>query len=540
MSRIEDVKNQIDIDRNHIDSFVLETNEGTKRTKDKFFRNASAQRNEYVNRELNIFEGYLNRIKDEMRLRIQRLTPVDKTNEYAVGLLEVDHLLDLVKLNANISNSFKLGISFIIASIDENTSLEKMNSILKEFVDKFRSFGISLTITDFQYTMFTEQYMSAFFQNPDPVFMKDAFEKIYFACPDIKLHLKMNLEYIVEKYAKELDRYVTTFKQTEFSNYSVNEFTVVDKYITTRYNVGNKMAIDEYYNSKLFLEGKRKISDYLENSAARTKNYDTFVVNGKYQDLDEESKNAYDSAIMGFYLTLNELKKYYKYEFILKDLLERYKNKDSAKTQFINKKKEIEKEDKNRQAIYKEYLKAMGIGFLARKNEVAMKNAMLKMNEMIKKLHTLYEELNDIEITNYLSEVSESASIYDLFMASLRSFAFLEKSFLQQEAFQEVPFKSVIDDYLKFLYNPNNTILRKINVFTDYDIVSIVAEKYRLLNLKVTNDMIGVDAIDTTLDSVQFINLIQNISRSHITLHDIENICKMRELCDYQEGEETE
>ena len=158
---------------------------------------------------------------------------------------------------------------------------------------------------------------------------------------------------------------------------------------------------------------------------------------------------------------------------------------------------------------------------------------MLKMNEEIKKLNLLYEELDDLEITYYLSELSEAASIYDLFMVSLRSVSFLEKSFAANENFEDLELKDIIENYFKFLFNPNNSILRKVNVFTDYDLVSIVAEKYRLLNLNVTKDMILPESIDSTLDSVAFINLIQNINKSNISLHDIENFCKMIEITDY-------
>ena len=49
--------------------------------------------------------------------------------------------------------------------------------------------------------------------------------------------------------------------------------------------------------------------------------------------------------MMGLFLTLSELKKFYHYEGILTELIEYYKEKDQAKTSFFNKKKEIEKEE---------------------------------------------------------------------------------------------------------------------------------------------------------------------------------------------------
>ena len=530
MMNKESIIERIDVGKNHIDQFVLETEEGTKRTKDKFYRNAVEQRNKYVNSEIEIFEGCFDDLKREVVRRFHQLMPEDKSENYQNEQGKVQQLLNLVKLNSNISNSFKLGIDFVVASIDENTSLEELNQHIKDFVAKFHEVGIILSLDDFKYTMFTEKYMISFFQNADFSLMKDTFEKIYFACPDIKLQLKMNLEYIILKYDKQLSLYVDTLKKDLFEKNGVTPTNVIDRYIDVRYEVGNQIATDEYYNLKLFLDAKKKISDYVEDSPIRVKNYDTFVPEGSYAALSEDDKNSYDSAVMDLYLTLNELKKYFGYEFIIEDLLERYKNKDAAKSQYPLKKKEIEKEEKVRMAIYKEYLKANGIGFLAKVNEVKMKNAMLKMNEQVQKLRGLYDELKDLEITYHLNELSESATIYDLLMASLTSFSFLEKSFQSNEKLMENSLEENMEQYFRFIYNPNNSILRKVNVFTEYDLVEIVAEKYRLLNLNVTKEMITSEAIDVTLESVKFINLIQNINRSNITVSMIAEMCRFQEI----------
>ena len=63
---------------------------------------------------------------------------------------------------------------------------------------------------------------------------------------------------------------------------------------------------------------------------------------------------------------------------------------------------------------------------------------------------------------------------------------------------------------------------------------------YKLLNLNVTDEMINPDNIDSTLESVKFINLIQNINRSTINFHRIENICKMHEIIGVPEEEEND
>ncbi len=538
MSNLENhaILKEIDIDKNHIENFPLETEEGTKRSKAKFHAKAVEDRNEYVNRQHVKFDNYRVICENEMVERVKNLMPKDRSADYQKDIDEVNDLLNLIKLNTNISNSFKLGLDYIIVGINDNSSLEEVNNILKKFTNRFEEFGIPLTINDFKYTMFTEQYMNLFFKNSSLDMMKDVFEKIYFTCPDITLQLKMNMFYIIDKYKDKLDKYVMSLKNKLLIDHQANTDNLIEKYTVVRYKSGNEVAIDPYYNTILFTEGKKKISDYVDGAAARAKNYDMFAVNHNYTELSDIDKENYNSAIMGFYLTLNELKKFYNYEFILKDLLERYKNKDSVKGQYASKKKEIDKEEKKRISLYKKYVKASGVGLFAKKNEVKMKDIMLKMNEQIRTLQGLYKEYRDLEITNQLNKLTESASIYDLFMIALTSFRFLEKCFEKDEHFQEFTLEENINEYFKFIYNPNNSLLRKINVFADYDIVSVVAEKYKLLKLVVTSEMIDKDNIDATMDSVRFINLIQNIDRSSISVHDIDIICKMKEIVDKPEN----
>ena len=524
------IMNLIEIDKRHIENFVLQTEEGTKRYKEKFHLRAANECNTYINREINIFQNCLENIENEMVERIDKLMPIDKSTKHKKASNEIDELLNVVFLNTNSSSSFKLKLDYIIADITKDSSLEDVHKLIKEFIQSFSMLEIDLSIDDFNYSMFTEQFMESFFQNSSLEEIKIVFERIYFRCPDIILHLKMNLIYILEQYKSKLDKYVLCLKKKKFSEYGVDELSVVKKYVEARLALGRVIATDSYNNASLFLKGEKKISDFVEDSPTRNRIYDMFACNNNYNDLSKEDKKNYNSAVMDLYVTLKELKKYYNYEFLLQDLLLRYKNRASFKGQYASKKKEIDKEEKKRQAIYKDYLKATGKGIFARKNDDKISNSMLKMNEEIQKLNNLYEELRDLEITNSLNELSESASIYDLFTCALTSFSFLEKSFNNRESFQEFTLEDNLNKYFKFLYNPSNSLLRKINVFADYDIVSVVAEKYKLLNLTVTSDMIDRDNIDSTIDSLEVINLIQNIEKSSISLHEIDVLCQLKTI----------
>ncbi len=532
MSNLEQfsIVSEMNQDKEYIENYVLETDKGTKRMKEKFYLDASTERNRWIYEKKNYYQEIANGLLNEINERVPRLMPVDNTEAYDKLSLNVDRLLFVVKLASNASNSFKLNIDYVLSSINDLASLEETNEKIRLFINHFKEFGITLTIDDFKYTMFTEMYMRKFFENSDYDSVKDTFEDIYFKCPDIKLQLKMNLQYLIEKYDKQLALYVDLAKNKMYQEYTIPPTgDVVAKYVNARYELGDRISTDEYYNAKVFLDGQKKIDDYLVGSPARDRVYNSFTLSGDYNATSEEEKKLFNDAMMGFYLTLNELKKYYHYEFILKELVEFYKDKASAKTSYLAKKKEIDKEESKREGLYKQYLKACGVGFLAKNSPDKQKLVMLQMNNHIKHLKELYDELNDLEIKYQVSNLTDSASVYDLFLISLTSFPFLEKCFSGEE-FAEHTLEENINEYLKFIYNPNNGFLRKVNGLNDSNITDIVAEKYKLLNINVTSDIITPETIDATFQDVQIINLIQNIERSKITLDQINNLCKMSEL----------
>ena len=86
-------------------------------------------------------------------------------------------------------------------------------------------------------------------------------------------------------------------------------------------------------------------------------------------------------------------------------------------------------------------------------------------------------------MNKYISDIS---SIYDLFMLAYSCYFYLEKAV--EEKFNEDDDFSIDEEFIKyfdFIYNVDNSFLTKINGFVDYDITEIVAEKYKLLELKV-------------------------------------------------------
>lgn len=539
---------QIDIDKEHLSSFVMETNEGTKRIKEQFHQKAVLDKNSYIDSEIRKFTVYRDELLKILKTRAVDIYPNNSINAYESISNHLALLQNVVVDTCDyVSTEYKLGFSFLIEEIDDNASLLILNSHLKNFIAKFKEIGIDLTIEDFKYTMFTENYMKEFLESLSldeesfSMKMRNTFDSIYWECPTIITQIKLNLVNILEKYKKELDVYLENKINKTLNDLGCNKDSILDEYVKNRMEVGITFARDEYQNLEEFLNGTRNIEDYLSTSEVREKNYNTFCV-GEYKDLSAEDKNKYDSAMYDLHNTLVVLKKYYTYEPIVKDLLKKYRDKDKVKNEYLNNNKEILKEDKNRMSINKEYIKANGVGFLAKFNEDKIKNAKVKMNEEITKLNALYTKKSNYEISVNLDKyIKESSTLYDLFMVCASSFDYLvsqlKNIYKEEENFNLV---EEVNNFYRFIFNPSNAFLRKSSCFSELKIESIVSDKYRLLGLKLDEKSITKDTIDATMEIVQYINLIQNIEKSKLSIENIYFISNVNNIEKLDIGKEEE
>ena len=106
------IEKDIEIDKNHIDNFQLESSTGTKKMKEKFYKNAASERNAYIEKELVKFEKYKKQIYAIMDSRALSMTPKDVTSEYdAYRKKTKEFKKGLILANSTLTNEYKLGLS---------------------------------------------------------------------------------------------------------------------------------------------------------------------------------------------------------------------------------------------------------------------------------------------------------------------------------------------------------------------------------------------------------------------------------------------
>lgn len=532
------IDKEISINSEHINTFKLELESGTKKMKEKFHKSAVKERNEYVEEQIKKFDKYQVEVYRLLKLRVNSLLPSDKSNHYDSLKKNIEKEKQIIVFNnSDYSIDFKLGIFKLISSIDINddVSLNTINNTFLNIIKIFEDASIKLTISDFTYSMFTEKYMHVFLDNIEKnnrfeEVMKKCFDSIYWECPDIIKHLKLNFWSLLEKYEEKLQIYTDAVSYQLLQKTGYDKNSLIDKYLgnVNKYNL--EVSRDEFYNLDSFLSKKKNVLDYLDDSATRVKNLDQFVIDGEFKDIEDSSK-FYDNMVELAH-TLSVLKLYYRYEFIIKDIQDKYSKKDTNKSVFSNKLKEVNTEEGKRKKIYNDYLKACGKNLFHKVNEEKIKSNKLAINEEILKLDTLYNELHDLEIVELINKkVNSTDSLYDLFSLSYESYYYLEKMFNEHfKDSDDYSFEEELNKYFDFIYSPYNDFLKKINGFSMVDVSSVITDKYRLLGINVTNDNISVDNLDSFMDSVNYVKFIDDILKGDLSFDDINVIVKFREF----------
>ncbi|CCY79266.1 unknown [Mycoplasma sp. CAG:877] len=532
------IDKEISINNDHINTFKLELESGTKKMKEKFHKSAVKERNEYVEEQIKKFDKYQVEVYRLLKLRVNSLLPSDKSNHYDSLKKNIEKEKQIIVFNnSDYSIDFKLGIFKLISSIDINddVSLNTINNTFLNIIKIFEDASIKLTISDFTYSMFTEKYMHVFLDNIEKnnrfeEVMKKCFDSIYWECPDIIKHLKLNFWGLLEKYEEKLKIYTDTVSYQLLQKTGYDKSILIDKYLSNVNKYNLEVSRDEFYNLESFLSKKKNVLDYLDGSATRVKNLDQFVIDGEFKDIEDSSK-FYDNMVELAH-TLSVLKLYYRYEFIIKDIQDKYSKKDANKSVFSNKLKEVKTEEGKRKKIYNDYLKACGKNLFHKVNEEKIKSNKLAINEEILKLDTLYNELHDLEIVELINKkVNSTDSLFDLFSLSYESYYYLEKMFNEHfKDSDDYSFEEELNRYFDFIYSPYNDFLKKINGFSMVDVSSVITDKYRLLGINVTNDNISVDNLDSFMDSVNYVKFIDDILKGDLSFDDINVIVKFREF----------
>ena len=524
-------------DRNYIETYPLETTEGTQKVMHDYHVSAINALNAFIEKRVLEYTELKEKIFQELKRRKDEVTPVDTSDNYKPLLDKINIYKTIIKYDNPYNNVYeKLDFDKIVNNIgDVDTSnLTKVNTLIGKVIELFNQANIPINASDFDYTVYSKKYMQVYFDSKDKDTFKDdilaVFNQLYWECPDLTTHIAFSIRGVYTKYSKELETYFNGVKENLFKAVETTPETYLDDYNKLNAQLEDEQRLDPYLLSNKFINGELAIADYMPGSKVALDTLNKFLTDTDFNSLTEEQKEFFFVRIRNLKYVVTELNHYNKYKEILKDIIERYNKKDTYKGVLQTKAKEVEKEEKEIASLYSQYNKKdKKFLFFGKK----VNRALLKVqtNEKVKKIYTLYDELSDAYINEIImSKLDDTSTVNDA-LKVCASFYWYFKSLSHKVETEQEDF-NYIQEFLElndFVYDIDNAFILKVKFLDESDITNIIVDKYKLLNINLTKEDL-TDNIQELDKSIDFINQINNINKSAISLENIKFIVDFQKI----------
>ena len=528
---------QMEEDKKYIEGYPLTSTTGTKKMMQNYHRNAVSSRNAYINNKKAYYTSLQEKVLTELSIRYGNLLPQDSSNDYTTLKEDIATFQTIVKYNNKYNDVYeKLDFDKIVGNISDSdvSNLERVSSLIDRIFDLFRDASITLTLADFDYSMYTTAFMEVYFNSRLTETFKDdmvqIFDKLYWECPLLLTHIKLCIRNLYTKYEKPLTEYYQKMMTDLLTAHNTTPETVFNTYNQLFHTLEERQHKDPYLLSVPFLNNTIYIDDYKEDSPQRKKHFDRFFLNRTFLDLSDEEKEDFLVEVENLKHVVVELNHYNKYKSFVKDLISRYKQKDTYKGIYQNKLKEIASLEKERAGIYSHY-QQKETGFLFFKKKTNQSLLKVQMNELIKKLDALYIELDDAKVNEMIAtKLDDASTINDGLEVVVSFYPYFKKLCAKLETDDtEIDYIQMYTDLFSFVYDTNNTFIRKVKLLDDSDINTLIYEKYKLLNINITKEDLE-EGLESLEESIDYINLLNHIDHSSISRETIKFLVEYQKL----------
>ena len=524
----EKINSQIDIDKEILSILPKNNKKNLQAYKDK----AAEIKHEY--------NTYLDEILSEMKRRMVKIKSIVPDPKIEKLNQEIQYMDKIELLNQNITSFEKMGLDetlYVLRRFYKN-NLELINDAIVRCLEKFRIVGINLTAEDFEYSIYTKEYMSTFLEEMkkgdcNSGRVKDLFEQIYWKCPDIIIHIELNFRSLYLKNEKKIDKYYEDAKKQITKELGLTEIEAIQKYEALQSQLIEIKNKDTALIIEKFLKGEVNTKDY-EISNIK-KNYKKLL--GKdYEEFDKEQIDEINKNISRLQNSLYEYKNYLRFKFIYDSVVQILNSKEKYRTTYIQKLKQIKKAEvvvfKNNKKIRK-FEKHKGfIQKIFGKSTNRLEKINLDANTQIIELRNIYRDLQENKIKNIISSVlNDGSTIYDALLLVCHFYSFLVNSMIDEfpDIMQDDMYDT-IEKFRRFIKYPKITIINNVKMLEDKDLALMIKDKYNLCNINITKEDLEEDNVSNLITIVNNICGYNYIVNSKTTLKDIQFVLQAKKI----------
>ena len=463
----------------------------------------------------------------------------DKLNEKIINLEHVKFLL-------NPTNTYfeKMGFDTLLYQINNYTTFnfDSLNDIINGFLDKFQLVGIALTKDDFHYTCYVHEYMSAFLdvrnkktKNYDKV--GEVFEQIYWINPELIEHIELNFRKLIKINEKRFSNYILELQKEAMRNNKVENYNDCIEKLKSLYidlNLAKKETVNDII--ALARKGDIDIEQLREGSKARINAYNTLVPT-EVDTSNEKEMVKVCNVLEKLKINIEEYNNYLEFLPLFNEFRDEYINlvpKDDNEVPYKGLKEVVEKinsKENELERINKKIFSGKP-GFFEFKSDNDLKHlkaeSVLKAKELYKLYKTYDEEYFKAKVMSTLSNTLTIMDVLNLYY----SFDYFKKLAIAKaydtNSFEEISKYS--EDFDLFAMNTTNIIVSGLPLFDERNISRIIANKYNLNSIKLTEEALDEDNLTNLLNQILLILRINKIENSKTTIEKIWFMCKVDKI----------
>lgn len=525
LKKLREILEKIEVEKEILSTMPKNNEKNVKKYKEKI---------EELQKE---YQEYKNEIVKILKQRYEKESNIEKTNK----IENLDSRLNTIMSKLYLFNDYKtsyekMGLDKIIYKIGKyyKENLENINSQIAECIKRFNMVGIKLELADFDYSIYVKQYMEVFMEElQKDLFsserLKATFEDIYWKCPEIIVHIELNIRNIYLRKEAQIDKYFEKEKNELLKKWAKEPKEIFETYLRIKKEQLKEKSEDKKAILDEFLSGKINIKNY---SQSKINSELDKILPQEVTNKINENQNEIEENIIKFLNSLYEYKKYMNFKFIIEDIKEHYKEKDNYKKVYIETKKKIDVAEKKLRKLNK---KASRKGIFGTKKQIEKQSN--EQKQLILQIKDLYKELDLNKFYNKIyHNLTDDSKIYEVLKLASSYYGYLATCIIKNnKTITQEEIDEMIEELDEFLRNPYNTIINNLTISDEKDVALIIKDRYKLLNFIIDKEDISLNNVDNLIATLETIEKSFCMKKIGINPENIEEMLSIKKILKMEE-----
>lgn len=470
-----------------------------------FPSNTELRKQKYIDSIVDVRQKYIKSkgdIRKYILYKYEEILPKKTIYNVTAEEEEIAALRKLITLGNPLTSYFER-LEFDILLFDllnySNSSIDKLNDVLNQYISKFNLIGIKLNAKNFKINIYAYTYMCYFFKkydsetgDPDSIELyHNEFERIYWKCPKIFEYIIVCLRMLTLKYEKKFERYVDNTFRLELR---VNNFASYDdllkKVRTLLLRIETTRDEDEYDIVHLCMDG---VLDINTLPSTRLLDFDYFMI--ERFDLEDEIKtNQLIASIKKLGYNLSEYKQYLNYGELFKYFKTTY---GPLLNEPVSKKDLLKEANKNIDKQFKKVIKLSHNKYYELLADLEsnitndINDKLFIQDKELTELFKLTIEYNNMYFDIRCRKLFKANTTAGEILELVNSYPFFARTLFTKMVSEIEDETEVANKFLEMrdlVYNPHRKLLDIIQIFTEQNILNMLTVGYRFENLNIYED----------------------------------------------------